>query len=86
MGFVPVEKLTDVVENKYEAVLIAARDARILNSIARLKETNPDEEPDKVTSEALGRLIDGEVQYYYAEPEEAPAETDEGEAKEEKSE
>ncbi len=32
MAYVPVEKVTKVVVNKYEAVVVAAREARKINS------------------------------------------------------
>ncbi len=76
MAFVPVEKLTNVIENKYEAILVAAKDARIQNSMNQLREQDPDDDQPKMTSYALQRVIDGEVDYYYEE--DAPA----GDAKE----
>ncbi len=79
MGFVPLEKLTDVVENPYEAILIAAKEARVQNSIAALQDLDPSINHPKVTSMALQSLIDGEVQYHYEEE----AEAAESEAKEE---
>ena len=69
MGFVPVEKLTSVITNPYEAILVAARDARIQNSINGLKDLDPNEEHPKVTSVSLQRLSEGEIEYYYADAE-----------------
>ena len=56
MPFIPVEKLTEVVENKYEAVLVAAQEARVQNSIAGLKDLDPNEAQPKITSVANGVL------------------------------
>lgn len=80
MGFVPTEKLTEVIDNRYEAILVVAKEARVRNSIAQLSDWDPDERRPKVTTMALKRLISGQVDYYYAEPEvpeeEAEAEDD----------
>jgi len=70
MGFVPVEKLTKVISNPYEAILVAAKDARIQNSIQALKDLDPTLEHPKVTTISLYRVIDGKVDYYYAPGEE----------------
>ncbi|MBN2172267.1 MAG: DNA-directed RNA polymerase subunit omega [Candidatus Krumholzibacteriota bacterium] len=70
-SYIPVDKLTDIISNKYEAVLVAAREARVQNSISRLKDLDPDTEQPKVTSLALGRVIDNEVKFFYGEPKEA---------------
>ena len=86
MGFVPVEKLTEKIDNKYEAILVAAKDARVQNSIMALKDLDPNEPQPKITSVSLQRLIDGEVEYFHkkeeaeegsAEDAEASAESDE---------
>ncbi len=82
MGFVPTEKLTKVIDNKYEAILVAAKEARVRNSIAQLKDWDPDEERPKITSVALDRLTDGHVEYHYVEPEEV-TEAEEAETEEE---
>jgi len=82
MGFVPVEKLTNVVSNPYEAVLIAARDARIQNSINALKDLDPNEEHPKVTTVSLQRLIGQRIEYYYQEEAEATAASEESPAEE----
>lgn len=51
--------------NNYELVIIAAREARRMNEMARLTG-----EPlgGKVTALALGRVLDGEVPFAYEEP------------------
>ncbi len=70
MGFIPVEKITDLIENKYEAVLIAAREARVQNSISQLEDRDPNAMYPKVTTVALECLIEEKVRYYYGD--EAP--------------
>ena len=72
MGFVPIEKVTRTIPNKYEAVLVAAKDARVQNSIAQQQDLDPNEAYPKMTSLALRRLIDGKVQYFYGEEEPQP--------------
>ncbi|MCP4547744.1 MAG: DNA-directed RNA polymerase subunit omega [bacterium] len=69
MPFVPIEKLTKVVENKYEAVLVAAKEARVQNSIVQLKEADPNASTPKMTSLALSNVIDGKVKFFYGEEE-----------------
>lgn len=76
MGFIPVEKVTKKVDNKYEAVLIAAREARVQNSMAQLEDRDPNAHFPKVTSVALGQLIDGKVRYYYGDEEPPPPASD----------
>jgi DNA-directed RNA polymerase subunit K/omega len=65
MAFFPVEKMTRVIPNKYEAVLVAAKDARVQNNIARLKNLDPNLPQMKVTTRSLYRLIDGQVHFFY---------------------
>jgi DNA-directed RNA polymerase subunit K/omega len=72
MGFVPIEKVTTRVRNKYEAVLVAAKEARIQNSIAQLQDQDPNTAYPKITTLSLTRLIEGKIRYSYGEPE-APA-------------
>ena len=67
MGFVPTEKLTAIIDNKYEAILVAAREARLRNSIAQLSDWDPDVERPKITTVALDRLTEGQVEWRYAE-------------------
>jgi DNA-directed RNA polymerase omega subunit len=74
MGFVPTEKLTNVIDNKYEAILVAAKEARVRNSIAQLSDWDPEIERPKITSVALDRLGAGLVDYHYSEPETEDAE------------
>jgi DNA-directed RNA polymerase subunit K/omega len=72
MGFVPIEKVTTKVRNKYEAVLVAAKEARVQNSIAQLQDQDPNAAYPKITTLSLTRLIDGKIRYSYGEPEPAP--------------
>ena len=52
MGFVPIEKVTGKIDNKYEAILIAAREARVQNSISQLEDRDPNAPYPKVTTVA----------------------------------
>ncbi len=63
MAYVPVEKVTQVVHNKYEAVVVAAREARKINSVMRM--VGRDESKDKVTTRALKRVGRGDVDFVY---------------------
>ncbi len=82
MGFVPTEKLTNVIDNKYEAILVAAKEARVRNSIAQLSDWDPDHERPKITSVALDRLTQGHVEYTHVDPDEV-AEVEEAETEDE---
>jgi len=64
MTYVPVHKILDHVPNKFEAIRVIALECRRLNEKMRLMEEAG--EPEKITSMAIERLIDGEVQYYDA--------------------
>ena len=78
MGFVPIEKVTTRVRNKYEAVLVAAKEARVQNSIAQLRDKDPNGVYPKITTLSLTRLIEGKIRYSYGELEPlAPEETTE---------
>ena len=63
MSYVPVEKVTSVVKNKYEAVVVAAREAQHINTIQRM--VGRDDAKQKVTSRALNRVIRGDVDFVY---------------------
>lgn len=67
MSYVPTDKLTEIIPNKYEAILVVARDARIQNSIQQLQDLDPDLPTRKMTSVSIDRLLAGKVEYYYAE-------------------
>lgn len=61
-----LEKITEVIANRYEAVRVMAKEARRINTLIRLSGEEIEEKP---TSIAMKRLIDGKVKYAYAEPE-----------------
>jgi DNA-directed RNA polymerase subunit K/omega len=61
-----LERITEVVANRYEAVRIMAKEARRINTLIRLSGEEIEEKP---TTIAMKRLIDGKVKYVYAEPE-----------------
>jgi len=63
MSYVPVERVTTVIKNKYEAVVVAAREARHINTIMRM--VGRDDAKQKVTSRALNRVTKGDVDYVY---------------------
>lgn len=65
MSYVPVEKVTTVIRNKYEAVVVAAREARKINSVMRM--VGRDESKEKVTTRALRRVGNGDVDFVYLE-------------------
>lgn len=73
MAYVPVEKITQVIRNKYEAVVVAAREARKINSVMRM--VGRDESKDKVTSRAVKRVGRGDVDYVYLDEQSALRET-----------
>ena len=74
MSYVPVEKVTTIIKNKYEAVVVAAREARHINTIMRM--VGRDDSKQKVTSRALNRVTRGDVDFVYidGEPGAAPQE------------
>jgi DNA-directed RNA polymerase omega subunit len=72
MSYVPVEKVTGSIKNKYEAVVVAAREARHINTIMRM--VGRDDARHKVTTRALSRVMRGDVDYVYID-EQTPAET-----------
>jgi DNA-directed RNA polymerase omega subunit len=61
-----LERITEVIPNRYEAVRVMAREARRINTLMRLSGEELEEKP---TSIAMKRVIDGKVKYTYAEPE-----------------
>ncbi len=65
MAYVPVEEVTKVVKNKYEAVVVAAREARKINSAMRM--VGREETKEKVTSRSLKRVGRGDVDFVYLE-------------------
>ena len=65
-GTEPMEKILKVIENRYEAIRVMAKEARRVNTLIRL---SPEEVEDKPTTIAMNRVIDGKVKFEYEEPE-----------------
>lgn len=70
----PIERLDQITENRYEAVLVAAKHARHLNSkrlakLARLEEGAVDVhiEARKMTAVALREVLEGKVKFERAD-------------------
>jgi DNA-directed RNA polymerase subunit K/omega len=61
MTYIPRHKVTDLIENKFEAIKVAALEARRLNERARMLGINLE---GKITSIAIRRLLDGKVRYF----------------------
>lgn len=59
-----IDKITKVVDNKYEAIRVIAREARRINALLIRGEGEIDEKP---TMMALKRVLDGKVKYDYVE-------------------
>ncbi|RME28971.1 MAG: DNA-directed RNA polymerase subunit omega [Candidatus Zixiibacteriota bacterium] len=76
MPYIPLDNLEQVTKNRYEAVIVAAKHARHLNS-ARLMEFKRAEEsegtievdPRKITMVALKDLLEGKVKFERADTE-----------------
>jgi len=71
-SYVPLEKVTSHVANKYEAVVVAAAEARKINSVLRM--VGRDEALEKVTSRALRRICTGDIDFVYLDESERLAE------------
>lgn len=65
-GTEPMEKILKVIENRYEAIRVMAKEARRVNTLIRLSQ---EEVEDKPTTIAMNRVIDGKVKFEYEEPE-----------------
>ena len=61
MTYIPRHKVTQLIPNKFEAIKVAALEARRLNDRARMYGVSL---PGKITSLAVKRLIDGKVEWY----------------------
>jgi len=60
-----IEKLTEIIQNKYEAVRVMAKEARRINSLLiRGAQGEVDEKP---TMMALNRVLDQKVKFDYVE-------------------
>jgi DNA-directed RNA polymerase omega subunit len=66
MNRAPLERILDVVANRYEAVRIMAKEARRINTLIRVSGQEIEEKP---TSIAMKRLVDGKVKFTYADAE-----------------
>lgn len=62
-----IEKITSVIPNKYEAIRVAAREARRINSL--LIRGAQGEFEEKPTVMAIRRVLEGKVKYDYVDPE-----------------
>jgi DNA-directed RNA polymerase subunit K/omega len=61
MTYIPRKKVTDLIPNKFEAIRVAALEARRLNARARTLDVSL---PGKITSLAVDRLLTGQVSWY----------------------
>jgi hypothetical protein len=61
MTYIPRQKVTALIPNKFKAIKIAALEARRLNERARMYNVSL---PGKITTLAVDRLIAGKVEYY----------------------
>lgn len=61
MTYIPRHKVTALIPNKFEAIKVAALEARRLNDRARMFGVSL---PGKITTLAVSRLIDGKVEFY----------------------
>jgi DNA-directed RNA polymerase subunit K/omega len=63
MTYVPRHKVTALIANKFEAIKVAALEARRLNARASDLSVSL---PGKITTLAIQRLLDGKVRYFDA--------------------
>lgn len=61
MTYIPRNKVTDLIPNKFKAIKIAALEARRLNERAR---TFNVQVPGKITTLAVDRLMAGKIESY----------------------
>jgi DNA-directed RNA polymerase subunit K/omega len=61
MTYIPRQKVTDLIPNKFEAIRITALEARRLNARARTLDVSL---PGKITSLAVDRLLGGKVSWF----------------------
>jgi DNA-directed RNA polymerase subunit K/omega len=61
-----IEKMTEVVPNKYEAIRVIAKEARRINSLLIHGAGEIEEKP---TMMAMRRLLDNKIKFDYIEPE-----------------
>jgi len=60
MAVTPLDKISSVVDNKYKAIVVVAKEARRLNKLLREKGETLSEKP---TIAAIRKLLRGELQY-----------------------
>jgi DNA-directed RNA polymerase subunit K/omega len=61
MTYIPRQKVTKLIPNKFKAIKIAALEARRLNDRARTYNVAL---PGKITTLAVERLINGKIEYF----------------------
>ncbi len=61
MTYIPRHRVTDIISNKFQAIKVAALEARRLNARARAVGIGL---PGKITSIAIRRLLEGQVSYF----------------------
>jgi DNA-directed RNA polymerase subunit K/omega len=61
MTYIRRKDVTDVIENKFEAIKVASLEARRLNEKARNLGVAL---PGKITTTSIQRLIDGKIEYF----------------------
>lgn len=61
MTYIPRQKVTSLIPNKFKAIKVAALEARRLNERARNFNVAL---PGKITTLAVSRLIDGKVEFF----------------------
>jgi len=61
MTYIPRQKVTSLIPNKFKAIKIVALEARRLNERARMYNVSL---PGKITTLAVNRFIEGKVEYY----------------------
>lgn len=61
MTYIPRKDVTDLIPNKFEAIRVAALEARRLNARARTLDVSL---PGKITSLAIKRLLEGQVSWF----------------------
>ena len=61
MTYIPRQLVTALIPNKFEAIKIAALEARRLNERARMYNVSL---PGKITTLAVDRLIEGKIEYF----------------------
>ena len=60
MVVTPLHRIVSVVDNKYKAIVLVAKEARRLNLLLKEK---PDALSEKPTVVAIRKLLKGEIQY-----------------------